>query len=181
MKNQKSKIICAWIMLVISVILALALTYFKFFLVVNDKIEEKPINESSSKAIHIALNDIITNFNQNPKIKKYADENNITLIASVNNYSIFISYITNTTTTYEFSYDDLCLNIIINDVEEDIQKFNIVYGILIEAVQKRINNTNDIENIINKFLNEDVNYEGLTKFEIENRIKYQIDITKKIK
>ena len=68
----------------------------------------------------------------------------------VKGYSIFKSYIGNTTVTYEFVYDDLCLNILV-DNNEDIELFNVVCKFLIEAVQDRIGN-NNIEDRIDVFL-----------------------------
>jgi len=180
MKLKINKIIIAWIILFISTSLALVLTYLKLF-PENNNIEEKPVNESSSNAIHNALKDITTNFNQNSNLLEYSENNNIVLKASLNNYSIFISYVTDISTTYEFTYNDLCLNITINNTEEEKNKFNIVYKFLIEAVQKRLNNIKNIDNIINEFLNTNINYDGLTKLELENKITYQINITKKIK
>lgn len=180
MKQKKNKKVIAWIMLFILIGIALALTYLKFFSVDNINIEERPVNNSSSNAIHNALKDITTNFNQNSKVKEYANDN-IILKASVNNYSIYISYITDTTTTYEFTYDNLCLNIVVNNTEEDKTKFNVVYQLLIEAVQKRINNTDNLDAIINNFLTTDTTYDGLSKEEVENGIAYQMNITKKLK
>ena len=181
MKQQKTKKMIAWIILIILISFASTLTYLKFFSNDNENIEERPINNSSSNAIHAALKDIVTNFNQNSKIEEY-QENNITLKASVNNYSIYISYITNTTTTYEFTYDDLYLNITVNNTNEDDKaKFNTIYQLLIEAVQKRINNTDDVYNIINTFLTTDATVDGLSKKEVRNGIEYQMNITKKIK
>ena len=180
-KNEKIKIIIAWILLIVSIIISFILSYLKFFAFEDNKIEERPINGSSSNAIHTALNDIVVNFNQNSNLKKYADENSVIITASVNNYSIFISYITDITTTYEFMYDNLCLNIIVNNNNvEDKEKFNIIYGFLIEAVQNRLNNTNDFSEVITNFLNSDLSYDGLTKIKLDNGTRYKMDITKKI-
>lgn len=183
MKQKKNKNTIAWIMLFVLVVIALALTYIRFFFVDNDNnnIEERPINNSSSIAIHNALSDITSNFNGNPQINEYAD-NNINIKATVNNYSIYISYVTDTTTTYEFTYNDLCLNITIDNQDKENQdKFNIIYKLLIEAVQTRINNTDNIDELISNFLTTDTNYDGLSKKEVENGIEYRMNITKKLK
>ena len=159
--SEKNKRIIATVVLVILLAITLILSY--------------------SKAIHTALQEITTNFNQNSKVKEYIETNNITLTATVNNYSIYISYITDTSTTYEFTYDNLCLNITIDANETNKEKFNVVYRFLIEAVQTRINNTIEYTELIDNFLNEDnINYDGLFKEKTENRIKYQINITKKL-
>lgn len=179
MKQQKHKRLIAFIMLYTLIGLALILTYIKFFTADNNKITEIPVNESSSNAIHTALKEITNNFNESTKVKDYANDNDITLKASINNYSLYISYIAETTTTYEFSYKDLSLNITISN--NDKEKFNEIYRLLIEAVQKRINNTTDITSFIDDFLNNDKNFDGLTKEINGDLINYKIDITKKLK
>ena len=103
------------------------------------------------------------------------------LKASVNNYSIYISYITETTITYEFTYDSLNLNIYTSKEEETQEKFKIIYQFLIEAVQERLNNTENLDNIANEVISENITYDGLKKIETTNGIQYQIDITKRLK
>lgn len=186
MGQQKKKRVIAYIVLFVLVAITLWLTYLKFFSEKNTYILEVPVNASSSNAIHKALENIVSNFNQNSEVKDYEIKNNVTLSATVNNYSIFISYITDTTVTYEFNYDDLCLNIIINDDIAKKEEFKVIYGFLIKAVQERINNTDDdtidkIDKIIDEFLNSDTSYDGLTKETVEGGIKYQMNITKKLK
>ena len=184
MKQQKKKRIVAYIVLFALVIIALWLSYIKFFSEENTYIEEVPVNESSSKAIHEALENITNKFNQNTEVSDYEVKNNVNLSATVNNYSIFISYITDTTVTYEFAYDDLCLNIIVNDDIAKREEFKVIYGFLIRAVQERINNIDDTDNIkkiIDEFLNNDTSFNGLSKEIIDDGIKYQMNITKKLK
>ena len=178
MKNRY-KTIVAWLFLFILVLLILVLSYFKFFGLSNPNIEEKNIDNSSTNAVYLALSDITVNFNQNPNLEKYCNENNLTIKASVNNYSIFISYISDTTTTYEFKYNNFWLKTTIDVVEKE--KFSLVYYILVEAVQKRINNVNPIKELIDNFLETNIIIDGLTKSVIDNRIEYGINITKKIK
>ena len=174
---NKGKDFIAWLLLMILIFIILFITYIKYFSVIDNKnIEETPINESSSIAIHKALSDITTNFNNNTK--EYANSNNITLNATANNYSIFISYVDDTAVTYEFNYENLFLNIIINNDEENITKFNVVYKFLIESTQERLNNQNNINDLIEKFLTTDNNYDGLIKTKSDDTIKYQMNITK---
>lgn len=181
MKEKKGKNIVAWVLLVALVCITLILTYLRFFSVSDTEFKEIPVNDSSSNAIHTALKDITSNFNQNVKLKEYNEQNNVILKASLNNYSIYISYITDVTMTYEFTYDDLCLNIIINNNIEEKEKFTVIYKFLIEAVQKRINNNDDFDKIVDAFLNDDINCDGLVKIESENVTEYQMNITKKLK
>lgn len=184
MKQQKKKRVIAYIVLFVLVTISLWLTYLKFFGEEEPYILEVPVNESSSNAIHKALDDIISNFNQNPEVSDYETKNNVTLSATVNNYSIFISYIADTTVTYEFTYDDLCLNIIVNDDIAKKEKLKVICGFLIKAVQERINNNDNddsIDKIINEFFDNNTSYDGLTKETVEDGIKYQMNITKKLK
>ena len=179
MKNNNNKNLFASILLIILIFITLGITYIKYFSVDNNKnIEERPINQSSSIAIHKALEDITNNFNN--KAKEYEQNKNITLKAVVNNYSIFISYIDDTTTTYEFTYKDLFLSAIIDNNEENKKKFNVVYKFLVSAIQQRLNNQNNIEELVESFLTTNVNYEGLIKTKSNDTIKYQVDITKKL-
>lgn len=180
--NQKKekKVLVAWIFLFILIILILTLSYVKFFSLDNSNIEERPINNSSSSAVHSALKDITTNFNKNPKIREYLNQGT-KLKASVNNFSLFISYITDTTTTFEFTYDNLNLSIIVNTDEEEFLKFKVVYQLLIEAVQERLNNEDSLDIVINNFFTTDAIYEGLSKKEVDGGIEYKIDITKRLK
>lgn len=181
MNKKKNKELIALITLIILIVLTLILTYIRFFSIPNTNIEEKPVNNSSSNAINKALTDITTNFNNNPNVNEYKKNNNVILKASVNNYSIYISYITETTITYEFTYDNLNLNIYTSKEEETQEKFKIIYQFLIEAVQERLNNTENLDNIANEVISENITYDGLKKIETTNGIQYQIDITKRLK
>ena len=137
MKRKNGSIIVSWIILWILISVILIITYLKYFYVDNNShIKEQPVNESSSNAIHTALKDITINFNESSNVKEYCEKNNVTLKASLNNYSIYISYINDTSTTYEFSYNNLALNITVDKNTYDKIKFNTVYQFLIESVQK---------------------------------------------
>ena len=180
MKEKKSKKrTIAWIFLILLIIALLALNYIKFFGSPNSNIEEVPVETSTSKAINTALKDIVTNFNQNDKIQEYANQE-IVIKATLNQYSIFISYTTDTTITYEFSYDNLNLEISVEDTEENLETFKKVYAILIEAVQERIGNNNNIENEINSFLAGNEIYDGLEVVKTNGLINYRMNITKRI-
>ena len=64
----------------------------------------------------------------------------------------------------------------INDPE-----FEKIFTIIVHAIQKRLDNKNNIDEHIKKFLEEDEEVEGLSKETIEaNKIKYQINVSKKI-
>ena len=183
-KQKDSKRLIAWILLISLLIISTIFTYMKFFS--NDyeqnEIKENPVNNSNSKEVHTALEEITKNFNEIINSAAEYNEDNIIIKASLNNYSIYISYITdNSTTTYEFKYDNLCLITILNSNEEETNKFNLIYKQLVKAIQKRINNPEDVSEYIDNFLNENTEYDGLTKNKLENEIEYKIDITKKIK
>ena len=178
-KNSRKRFI-AWLSLIMLLSLFLSLNYIKFFKAPNENIKEQPIETSSSKAIETALGDIVKNFNNDIEIKNYNDKN-IKIKAMLNHYSIFITYTTNNTTTYEFTYNNLNLRINVNNDKENIDKFNQIYSILLKAIQKRLNNeSEDLDGIINDIIDEKQTYEGITKEKNEKTHYYQIDITKKI-
>ena len=177
----KTKRIIAWIFLFFLIFCLLGINYIKFFENDNPNIKEVPVETSSSKAINNALNEIVTNFNNSKEIDDYA-KNNIIIKATLNNYSIFISYTTDKTTTYEFSYNNLILSIDIENKKENLDKFQNIYSILIKSVQKRLGNEENIDTIINSIFEENKIYDGITLEEKENNIiNYKMNITKKLK
>lgn len=180
MKKQKIKITIAWMILILLFLSTIGLSYLKFFGRPNSNIEERPIENSSSEAIELALKEIVNNFNQNEQLKEY-EKQNIQMKATLNNRSIFISYTTEITTTYEFTYDNLTLNIIVQNSTDNLEKFKTVFEFLNKAIQQRINNSEDISQYMINFLDNDIQYEGLWKEEKDTTINYHIDITKKLK
>ena len=179
--SKTKKRIMAWIFLVLLACCFIIINYVKIFMSPNPSIKESPVENSSSEAIRIALNQIVENFNSSGQIQEYLDKN-IEIKAIVNQYSIFISYAdTNTTTTYEFFYSNLQLSTTIENTSENVEKFNKIYEILIRAVQKRIGNEENLKPMIENIINEVVEYDGIHEEKTEATIKYQIDITKKLK
>ncbi len=179
-KKKNTKTIIAWFMLILLMVMLLGLNYVKFFMASNQHIEEQEVENSSAQAIHTALEQIVTNFNKNTRLNFY-QEQGITMKATLNNYSIFISYVTDTTITYEFSYHDLFLNINIENKSENKEKFNAVLDVLIRAVQERIGGIEDIDSYINSFLDDSEEYDGLYKEADDEIVTYHMDITKKLK
>lgn len=180
--NTRYKEMLAIFFLIILIMLSLTLTYLKFFssyVINNDNIKEVPVNDSSSIAIHNALKTIVDNFNKSENVKKYQLENNTKLTATVNNYSIFVTHSKDKKNTYEFTYNDLCLTIKVKNNNQD--EFNVVYKFLIESVQKRINNYENISEIVDDFLLNNINYAGLDKKTYDDIIEYKINITEKLK
>ena len=177
---KKRKIIIAWIFLVILIILILALNYIKFFGNPNQNIKEQPIENSTSTAINNALLDITNNFNNSVDVQELTKDS-IIASATLKNYSIFISYTVNESkTTYEFKYSNLKLTINISNDKENIEKFNKIYKILIKSCQKRLNNTENLNDQIDRFLNEEQELSGIIKTKKSNLIIYEMDITQKI-
>ena len=71
MKPNKSKIIIAWIILISLISIILIITYLKFFTNNNEeKINEIPINNSSSVAINKALEEIVNVIGDVPEGRK---------------------------------------------------------------------------------------------------------------
>ena len=177
---EHKKNLLAWISLITLIILLLFLNYIKFFSQKNPNIEEKPVENSSSRAIETALSTIVENFNTNEELNTLKEEN-ILLSATRKNYSLFITDIENENrTVYEFKYNNLKLSINVLDEKENLEKFNRVYKILIMSCQKRIQNEDIIDEKIEKFLNGEVELEAIQKKKSGNIINYQMDITKKI-
>ena len=177
---EHKKNLLAWISLITLIILLLFLYYIKFFSQKNPNIEEKPVENSSSRAIETALSTIAENFNTNEELNTLKEEN-ILLSATRKNYSLFITDIENENRTiYEFKYNNLKLSINVLDEKENLEKFNRVYKILIMSCQKRIQNEDIIDEKIEKFLNGEVEIEAIQKKKSGNIINYQMDITKKI-
>ncbi len=177
---EHKKNLLAWISLITLIILLLFLNYIKFFSQKNPNIEEKPVENSSSRAIETALSTIVENFNTNEELNTLKEEN-ILLSATRKNYSLFITDIENENrTVYEFKYNNLKLSINVLDEKENLEKFNRVYKILIMSCQKRIQNEDIIDEKIEKFLNGEVEIEAIQKKKTGNIINYQMDITKKI-
>ena len=177
---EHKKNLLAWISLITLIILLLFLNYIKFFSQKNPNIEEKPVENSSSRAIETALSTIVENFNTNEELNTLKEEN-ILLSATRKNYSLFITDLENENrTVYEFKYNNLKLSINVLDEKENLEKFNRVYKILIMSCQKRIQNEDIIDEKIEKFLNGEVEIEAIQKKKSGNIINYQMDITKKI-
>lgn len=177
-KNTKKGTI-AWIILIVAIILVLVLTYLRFIKYSTKPIEERPVNNSSEVAIQKALEEVVTNFNNSEEIKLYLDEK-IKIKAILNNHSIFISYEEDVTTTYEFLYNQLNLEITITNDKENLEKFNKIYSVLLKAIQKRIGNSENIDDIINEIVIENKDYEGIEKLKKDKTNYYKINITKKL-
>lgn len=95
-------------------------------------------------------------------MQEYVKINGCEVEVKVKDYSIFISYIDDTTIMCEFVYDDLCLKILIDNTDDNIKLFNVVCKFLIEVVQDRISNDN-IDDKIEAFLHDNAICDGLTK------------------
>ena len=113
---EHKKNLLAWISLITLIILLLFLNYIKFFSQKNPNIEEKPVENSSSRAIETALSTIAENFNTNEELNTLKEEN-ILLSATRKNYSLFITDIENENRTiYEFKYNNLKLSINVHKI-----------------------------------------------------------------
>ncbi len=184
-EKKKNKAL-GWLALILLIALILGLNYIKFFAnIENEKVVERESNTEESEVITKELNDIVTNFNESEKIKQN-NENKIKLSAAVNQFSIFISYEIEQEEilegTYEFRYDSLALSVTVPTEEKTKEVFGIIYNILAEAVQKRLNNTSDISSYINDFINNSKEIEGLTikENEAEKTTTYIMNIRTKI-
>ena len=169
----------AWFLLIVFICIALVLSYFKFSTSRNRYITEISTENSTSQAIRLALTQIVTNFNNDDMITQYRNQN-IDINAVLKNHSIFISEQTDVVVTYEFSYNNMNLSIIIDNDERNVEKFNRVLFVLIRAIQKRLNNNENIDSSIESFLKGEKQFEGMSIVQQKEQLKIDINITKKI-
>lgn len=178
MGNLKNVLI--WLLLILLIVLVLALNYLKFFGVPNSNIQEIPVENSTSIAIQGALTEIVNQFNQHEDIVNNG-QNNIDIKAILNQYSIYVHYgEENVTTTYEFNYSNLKLSILVDDTEENLSKFGVVYKILLESCQRRLKNFSDFGQKFDNILTGTDEWNGVFIEEKKDGILYQLDITKKM-
>lgn len=169
----------AWILLVVLIIISLVLSFFKVLSNDNKNISEVPVDNSASKAVDLALKQIVDNFNNDEKINEYSNQN-ITMNAVLNNRSIFVSYKTDTVITYEFIYNNFNLNANVDDNATNLKKFEKVFIVLNNAVQKRLNNDLDTESIVHEFLNNKKKVSGLLIDKQGKRLRVSVNIIEKI-
>lgn len=176
---KKSKIIIAWLVLIILILSTLGLTYIKFF-GKNENIEEYPIDEgnkeSTSPVITKALQTIVNNFNNNELIQQY-QKNGTTMKASLNEENLLVE-VTETNNMYSFNFE--IPNLMIEIDQKNKEEFELIFKVLIYANQERLKNTNNIDNYVDGFINNNLDVEGLSRKEIDNLISYSIDISKTI-
>ncbi len=180
-QNNIKKLLIGWTLLILLIILSIILSYLKYTNIKNNKyIEETPVENSTEEAINKALSEIETNFNENSQIQEL-EEQGIKVHATLKNHSLYINYETDTIKTYELNYRNLYLTIKIENKEDNINKFEKVFPILIYAIQKRINNEENIDEIISNILEGKKEYKGISKITETETITYKINITEKLK
>ena len=169
----------AWILLIVLIIISLVLSYFKVLSNNNKNISEVPVDNSAAKAVDLALKQIVENFNNDEKINEYANQN-INMNAVLNNRSIFVSYKTDKVITYEFIYNNFNLSVNIENNDENMKRFEKVFIVLNNAVQKRLNNDIDTESIVHDFLNNKKEVSGLLIEKNDKMFRVSVNIIEKI-
>ena len=169
----------AWILLIVLIIISLVLSYFKVLSNNNKNISEVPVDNSAAKAVDLALKQIVENFNNDEKINEYTNQN-INMNAVLNNRSIFVSYKTDKVITYEFIYNNFNLSVNIENNDENMKRFEKVFVILNNAVQKRLNNDIDTESIVHDFLNNKKEVSGLLIDKKDMMFRVSVNIIEKI-
>ena len=169
----------AWILLIVLIIISLVLSYFKVLSNNNKNISEVPVDNSAAKAVDLALKQIVENFNNDEKINEYTNQN-INMNAVLNNRSIFGSYKTDKVITYEFIYNNFNLSVNIENNDENMKRFEKVFVILNNAVQKRLNNDIDTESIVHDFLNNKKEVSGLLIDKKDKMFRVSVNIIEKI-
>lgn len=178
-KPQKKKsVVGLCLLLIILIGIALGITYLKFFY--KDTTGDPIIPEQKlTPAITSELNKIVDNIN-NDEIVKGKSKENINIKAELKKDTIAITYNNNNKKEeYNFKYNNMLLEI---ETESADEVFNEIFKIIVRANQKRLNNTNNIDNIVDQFLNNEYEINGLYKESLEaNEITYSISIDKVIK
>ena len=113
------------------------------------------------------------------KINEYTNQN-INMNAVLNNRSIFVSYKTDKVITYEFIYNNFNLSVNIENNDENMKRFEKVFVILNNAVQKRLNNDIDTESIVHDFLNNKKEVSGLLIDKKDKMFRVSVNIIEKI-
>ena len=174
-KGQKksNKVVFAWIILILLVIIAGSLTYLKFFYTKEKETENK---EELTPIIQNELQKIVDNFNNSELVKEKTKEN-ITIKSKLENNVITVEYESSERKEeYNYTFNNL---ILIIETDNDNNTFKEIFKIMIYAVQKRLGNENNIDNLIEGFINNTMEVDGLYRETIEaNKITYNIDITK---
>ena len=170
-----------WILLIVLLALMAGVSYIKFMYKPTEDITETPTNTETSQVIITALNEIVDNFNEDTKIEEY--ETNGTKINATyneNSNTIFVTYEDDETITYEFAYDNLNLIANISNDEKNLEKFKKVEEILIYAIQKRLNNEENIKEDVDAYLAGTKELEMIKTLDTDTTTTYTINITKKI-
>ena len=174
-KGQKkpNKVVFAWIILILLVIIAGSLTYLKLFYTIETEAKN---NEELTPAIQNELQKIVDNFNNSELVKEKTKEN-ITIKSKLENNVITVEYESSERKEeYNYTFNNL---ILIIETDNDDNIFKEIFKIMIYAVQKRLGNENNIDNLIEGFINNTMEVDGLYRETIEaNKITYNIDITK---
>ena len=177
-KEQKksNKTAFAWIILILLVFIASGLTYLKFFYTRETEAEN---NEELTPAIQNELQKIVDNFNNSEIIKEKAKEN-ITIKSRLENNVIIVEYESSERKEeYNYTFNNL---ILITEIANDDNAFKETFKIMVYAVQKKLGNENNIDNLLEGFINNTMEVEGLYRETIEaNKITYNIEITKVVK
>ena len=174
-KGQKksNKVVFAWIILILLVIIAGSLTYLKLFYTIETEAKN---NEELTPAIQNELQKIVDNFNNSELVKEKTKEN-ITIKSKLENNVITVEYESSERKEeYNYTFNNL---ILIIETDNDNNIFKEIFKIMIYAVQKRLGNENNVDNLIEGFINNTMEVDGLYRETIEaNKITYNIDITK---
>lgn len=179
-KEQKksNKTAFAWIILILLITIASGLTYLKYFYTTNTEADIEN-NEELTPTIQNELQKIVDNFNNSELVKEKAKEN-ITIKSRLENNVIIVEYESSERKEeYNYTFNNL---ILITEIANDDNAFKETFKIMVYAIQKKLGNENNIDNLIEGFINNTMEVEGLYRETIEaNKITYNIEITKVVK
>ena len=129
-KNQQ---LIGWFLFGLLAFMILGLNYVKFFSH-KDGIYVKEVSEgSSSKAVDLALTEIVDQFNQSSELSRL-NEQGIKMSSLLSHHSIFVSYETHMVSRFEFQYHNFHLSISILNNEDSLKKIRDVLVVLVSSV-----------------------------------------------
>ena len=169
---SKKSIIKAWIILIILSLCLSGLIYTKKTYKPKEEINEEVTLPAT---VVEALNNIVSNFNNNKDITELKEKNEI-YVSTLEGKYIIINYTKDENVTeIRYEYDLIKHTLSSSSTNVDKVVFENIFKFLVSSCQERLENTNDVASYIDKFLEGESVY-GLSK----EADVYSIDIIVKL-
>ena len=172
---SRSKILFAWLILIILILLIFGLIYIKFFQIDTN---DNNINGQNSSEVNSqkALEDLIDNFNNSQLLKQYKKDG-IDMVAILESDKFSVEVIKGSNTNvyvFEYNYPELSCTILPDSMKE----FDSLFEILLYENQKRLGNSDNIDNYVDGILNGNLNVIGFNKVVADELVAYSMDISR---